>query len=856
MGRAWRRACVLLQWRRHDSEMAEEIALHEAMKRDAFIAQGMTHADASHAARRAMGNPTTMQESAREVWRVAWLRDAMQDAAYGARTLRRNPTFALVAVLGLAFGLGFSAAVFTGYNAFAMRGWDLPDADRVVALWATTPGRGESGANPSGFSLAQTRAFAERARTLDGISAYVRTGNDGSSVILAAPVGAGYFDVVGIPMARGRAFAADEDRIEAPARVMVVSHRYWTTTLASNPAVLGTSVKVNGVPFTVIGVAAEGFGGTNIIATDVWIPLAAMPVIRPRDNRSQGPLANRDECCLDVMARLAPGVSRSAAEAELTGILARMARAGTDTVPRVVNLLPFTFTGMAGPRVSREVTGTFLLIGAGVAVVLLLACANIANLLLARATTRQREMGIRLAMGASRGRIVRQLMTESLLLALLASIPALLIASWAPGWIIHTLTDLSHTLQFSTDRNVLLFTVLAATICCALFGLAPALHASRPLQMGRTRLPLRSIFLSAQVTFCVVLLVVSGLLVRSASIGRNLDLGFATKDVTELAVALPATDDEAKTAKRLETAIPELASSVGVRRYAVISNPPFLANEWEYRTAPGGEARRARVLFASSEYFATLDIRLLAGRLYANDPRRSEVVVNASLAALLGGPVKAIGTRLHMDNGEVTVVGVTAAAHDLASRAVEPGIYFAFPWTIAPRMIVRGAPDEARRLSSAIMARDPSLFVSMRTYAWYLEDATTSATFAAMVSGAMGTLALVLASIGMFGVLSYWVQQRQQDISVRMALGAAPRNVVGLVLGATARAVGWGLALGLVLAVGAAQLLRSNLSGLSTMDPASYAGAMGVLALAGLLATLLPVRRAVRIEPMQALRGD
>ncbi len=856
IGRGMRRLRVLLQWKRHDADMAEEIALHEEMKRDALIASGMSHADAVVAARVAMGNVTSERETSRAVWRFGWLRDAMQDVSYGARALRRSPAFALVAILGLSLGLGFSAAVFTGFNAFALRGWELPEPDRMVALWTTTPGRGKDNANPAGFTLEQMEWMAQDARSLDGVVAHIKVRPDGTGALTAAPVSARYLTLLGVPMTLGRNFVDDEDRIGAPSRVLILSHRYWTNALSRKADIVGSTLPVNGVPFTVIGVGGAGFDGTNVIGVDGWIPMAAMPVIRPRDRRSLGALAHKDECCVDLVARLAPGVSRDAAAAELSLLLARHVRPGIDTIPRTVVTLPFTFTGISGPDMTGDIAGVFALIGGGVAAVLLLACANVANLLLARATARQREMSIRLALGASRGRIVRQLMTESLLLASLASVPALLIARWAPGWIVKTLTEQTHTLQFSTDWHVLLFTMAIAVTCCVLFGLAPALHASRPLSMQRQRLPLRSVFLSAQITFCVVLLVAAGLFARSANVGRSIDLGFATRDVTELRISLPATDDEAQRSARLAAELPQLAASLGIRGVAYSTMSPFNPDGWSYRAAPGSPEQVTRMVQATPEYFALLGIRLVAGRVFASDSARREIVVNTPMAKLFGGAARAIGATLLFGDQRVTIVGVTGTTHDVGAREVPPAVYSPFPWTSAPRVIVRGTPDDARRLAAAIMSRDPSLLVSLRSYAWYVRDATTSATFAAMVSGAMGLLALILATVGMFGVLSYWVQQRQQDISVRMALGAAPRDVVRLVFGASGRAVGWGLALGLVLAIGAAQLLRSNLFGLSPLDPAAYGGALAVLALCALLATLLPVRRAVRIEPMRALRGD
>jgi predicted permease len=559
---------------------------------------------------------------------------------------------------------------------------------------------------------------------------------------------------------------------------------------------------------------------------------------------------------VNVAARLAPGVSREAAASELTALLAQTKRPGVDTVARTVVAQSFTAVGSSGPNVSSEVLPVFMLIGAGVGAVLLLACANVANLLLARAATREREIRIRLALGASRGRVVRQLMTESLLLALLAGIPALAIAQYVPQWLIPTLTPYPVTMSFVPDSRTVAFTLGLSVASCLLFGLTPALHATRSLVVQRRMVPLRSVFLSAQVVFCLVLLVSAGLFLRSIDAERTKDLGFSPAGVLELTVSIPANEDEQARSQRLHGEISEMAQASGVQQWSPRNTAP-LQSSGRLVTIPGEtKAQPLAEVLVSPDYFDLAGIRMQAGRAFANEASIPEVVINTPLAERMGGVTEAVGATLLIDSVAHAVVGVIGNVHDFNLRRMPGAVYLAYPWTSAPRVLVRDSPDGARKLAQAIMSRDPSLGVSIKSYDWYIQDALSTSRFAALVSGAIGALALVLASVGMFGVFSFWVRQRQHDIGVRMALGATPTHVLGMVLRASTRAVGWGLLVGVIAAAGAAQLLRGSLYGLSPLDPWSFAAAIGVLVGTAVMATLLPAWRAVHVDPLESLRAD
>lgn len=851
-GRVWRRLAVLWRWRSHQDELREEIAWHAEMRRAEFERQGLAPADAAAAANRAMGNVTAVRETSRGIWLGRWLESVWQDLAFGLRSMRRNVGFTLTVVGGLGAGLGCCAAAFSTFNAFAMRGWAVREPERLVALFATVD-NGPQDRRSAGFSLAQMDAFATRSRLLDGVIAYERWRPDGTGNITVAPVSGSYFAVLGVPMLRGRAFDASEDRIGAPLPVIVLSETYWRTRLASAPEVVGSTVRVRGLSFVVIGVAAPGFNGTDLSRVDAWIPLATLPLVRPTEEVAHTALADRDVCCVHVAARLAPGATAEGVAEELTAILASVARPGIDTIPRRVRANGFTLVGSAGPNVMEEITPIFLMLGAGTALVLLLACANVGNLLLARAAVRQREITTRLALGASRARIVRQLMTESVLLALLAGLPALLLASWLPPRIVAVLTPDALALTFPADWRVGAVTLTLALLSCLVFGLAPALAATRRLTESRGGVPLRSVFLSAQVALSCALLVAAALFLRSARQERDVARGYEYQSVRELRLDPPADQVDTTVAARLATTLPQLVETSGLP-FAFTSAPPFGTGGVHLKGA-GATHPNVPLLRATSGYFSVLSIPLLAGRTYRDGSAR-EVVVNAALAATLGGVRAAIGSTVAIDSVPHEVVGVVGDARDLRTRDVAIAAYAPLEWRHVPQILVRASTDETRALRQRLADAESSLDVSWRDYRWYVDRALSGAITAAILAGGLGLLALALASIGMFGVFSYWVRQQRREIGIRLALGAAPGRVVRMVLRTSAKAVGWGLLAGVALALVAAFVIRSSLYGVSALDPVAFVGTAGVLLLVALVATLLPARWAARIDPAESLRTD
>lgn len=854
VARLGRRLAVLVRFRAHQAELHEEMALHRDMRVNDFLAQGMSRVEAEAAASRAMGNMTVERESSRSVWAVRWADDLVRDAAYALRSLARTPLFTLVAIVGLTGGLSFSIAAFSAFNALVLRGWPVDDPATLTALYAT-PRDNPTDRRQSGFSYDEMRLLSTRAQTLTDVFAWERARSDLTGGVTAAFVTPGYLRALGVHMAAGRDFRAEDDRVGAPTAVAVVSDRWWRTRMNAARDAVGSVVRVSGVPFTVIGVAEPGFDGTDRGAIDAWVPLTAMPLVRPRDRMSRTALAHRDVCCVQVAARLADGATRDAAAREVADLLAQARRPGIDTIPRVIRAHRFSITGTSGPGVDAEIAPVFALLFGGVALVLVLACANVANLLLARAAVREREIGIRLALGASRGRLVRQLMTESLVLSLIATIPAIVLAQLIPPFIIQSYAIDDMVFDFTADGRVMAVAVALSVGSCMMFGLVPALQASKPRLMG-ARLPLRTVFLSTQVAVCLVLLVCAGLFLRSVQAGRTLPMGFEPSAITELTIVPPANEDESARTARFIADLPGLMRDVGVARYALASQSPFSAALT--RVQLGEHERRVRSVEVSASYIDVAQLTLLAGRAFRdNGARADEIVINANLADSLGGVANAVGRTLVVDSVPRTVVGVVANARDAGGvREFLPALYRPPSKEYMPHLLLRASTAEAQRVARELRRRDASIGVAVRPYSWYVERNFGVAKGAATIAGALGVLALGLAAAGMFGVFACWVQQRRREIGIRLALGAARGDVLRLVLRVTGRALGWGLLAGLVLAVLAAQALRSNLYGLPPLDPVSFGTALGVLLLSALLATLWPAWSATRVTPMESIRSD
>lgn len=855
----------LLHQRRHERELAEEIETHRQMLEDRQRAAGLSEQDARHAAQRAMGNATLAREDARGVWIATWLQSVFQDLGYAARSLRSQSGFTALALLALGLGIGVNTSLFAWYNAIALRPWPVRDPGRVVRV--------SSGGYQRGFSMAEYRYLSAHSHSVAGLAleSIARVSLDGQADepdVWIQFVGGNYFSLLGVDMELGRSLAAVEDRMEAPEAVAVLSFQTWQTRYRGDPGILGRRIRLNDLPFTVIGVVGKDFRGTSVNCA-LWVPLASKPLIDPAARVS---LASTNWCC-NMVARLAPGVPREQARAELI-TLSRQFQSGIGQPPHDINLYGTTRLDRGGSN--KYFYQLFALLLAAFGSVLLLACANVANLLLARAAARQREIAVRICIGAGRLRIVRQLLTESLLLAALGSGLGLLLAHVLPGFILSRMAPLYSDLNLTPDPTVLAYSIAIAVFSAALFGLAPALRATR-ISVGEgmkqqgahasPRFPLRGVLLGVQVAISVTLLAGAGLLTRGVWQALSLDLGFKIKGVTTINVNLPSKSyDQARRRAFFDDVVQQMKpfGQVGVGYpppSGIVRAPIALAGE---KTA---DARQVGWGTANAGYFDVLGVPIVAGRNFipaGREPRN--ILINETMARDFWPGQNPIGraifdsgdrffSRLIFNGGDrLEIVGVVRDAQLTGPGPIEPTF---FQQAYATTLLV---PEDLSSIAAAVVRRlEPRAVVTSAPLSDQLERLLPflAATRQAMqVASALGALALLLATIGVYGVISYSVEQRRREIGIRMALGARSGEILGLILGCNAVPVVCGLAAGLAVSLAGSKVLESLLHGVSRFDPLAYGAVLAVLLAAAAAACAIPARRATSIAPVEALRQD
>jgi predicted permease len=872
-----RRVWYLIRQRQFERDLDEEIEFHRAMAQRDLEQRGMGPGAADSASRRLIGNTTLAREESRGVWIWPWLESVWQDAAYAIRNLRRQPGFTAVVVVVLATVIGLHTTLVTVIAGVVLRPWPgVQDAGRVVAVYLLGPVGRSAGFAAAGFPLSDYRTVAGRARSLSGVVATlaeeVRVGTgDGARSAQALLVTGNFFEVLGIGVAPGRGFSADEDRPGRAEPVAVLAYDYWQSHFGGDPAIVGTSVRVNEVPFTVVGVASRDFSSAEpAYGKQLFLLLAAASHLRPHE----APIT----CCVDVAGRLAAGATREQARAELD-LLSREFVLPDGTKPRGVIVTGTEFASRPGRTDSVGPLAAASAISAGLLLVWLIACANIGNLLLARAAARVREIGIRLSLGASRRRLIRQLLTEGFVLALSGSALGIGIAYKLPFLLLHFLGGSTAAFPFriTVDGVVLGYALLLAGVSAAAFGLAPALFATRTdvaavlnerEGLPASKFPLRGLLLTVQVAVSVVLLVSAGLLMRGAQRAGAFDPGFAVNDVTAVAFELPpGTYDDAR--KRaffadLTDALRGLpANAIDAFGFATWE-PTFIRRGYmtpiRLPDRASEQDTMAQYVEVSPDYLTVLQIPIVAGRNFdASDAARPVVVINEAMARLYWPDTNPVGQTFLLGRVERReIVGVMRDAHTHSMGTVPPLFYQPLRGgRMVPRLVIRssrGVP--AAELKRIVAGIDPRVRIQTTPLSAHLEARVAESKWGPMLAAVLGAFALVLATVGMFGVFAYAVRQRTREIGIRMALGAQPSAVLRLILAGQSRAVAAGLVVGLFGAVASSIVMRSRLHGLSPFDPVSYVGVAVLLAAAGIAASYLPARRAVRVDPVVALRYE
>lgn len=874
-----------LRWlfrRRHTKdELAREIDAHIAERVDDLIEGGVSPENARTIAMREFGNSTLQIEKSREVWIAPWLTSIWQDLRYAVRSLARQPGFTVTAVGILAVGIGLVTTLFTVINGVFLRPWNARHASSLAIVVQ----RSATGGVPSGLLTSpEYRYLREHSRSFTHLASWTRgesliPGEEpveyGSTATHARStfVSANYFDTLGIGVQVGRTFREEEENYGTPHAVAIISDRLWRDYFGASEAMLGDAIRVRELPFTVIGVAARDFRGPDIgVPIDLWMPLPSVALLHsatPGNDWLQQ-LADPTSKQSSVIGRLRPGITRAGAAAELT-VLSQQFRTSLSLEPYGISLYDTRLISALSANAGHyrgPLAAVGLIFGA-LLLVMLLACANTGNLVLARGLSRQREIATRLSLGASRARVVRQLLTESLVIAVAAGAVAVWVASLVP-WVFSQGFDKPE--RFSPDAAVFGFASIMAMIACVISGVTPALWTTkmnlatraneRAGRAGAGRL--RTVLLATQLALSMVLLIGAGLLTRTINHVATLDPGFAIHEVQAIGIRLPGGTSAEERAAFART----LRAAVDADDLPAIAFSEFTAITTGHRRSmlrrDGEDPEMDRFIVArpvSANYFSVLGIPFVEGRSLADDERAREVVINQAAARLFWPNGTAVGRRLvggeedYPDFHEV--VGVVQDVAVTSLTDMQPVVYQ--PIQSGEMLFVRDlSPTVVDRVTSIASAIEPRVRVASRPLS---DDLTAIASspefmFARRVAWTIALLALALATVGAFGVFAYMVEERRREIGVRMALGAQARQVVWAVIGGARLPLAFGLGIGLVLSLGAAQMLRSFLFGLSPFDPITYLGIAAILVAAALLATWLPARRATRIDPAITLRGD
>jgi putative ABC transport system permease protein len=875
-----------------DREFEEEIAMHLEMRTRELIAAGMDPAAARAAAIRKMGNVRDLKRECvdlgrkrdREMQVTLFLEELRDDITFAFRQLLAAPAFTLVATLTLALGIGANSAIFALVDATLLRPLPYPNPDRLVTIWEKSPATARGFASPPNMLdwRSRSRSFEKIAGFTPSVGSMVLATGDGSAETVSRQwVTAGIFDVLGVPPIAGRTFTADDEQKRA--RVVVFSEGLWESRFNRSPDIVGKAVKLDGELWTVVGVVPKQF---EILGkTSMWAmrPFVNMP---PRARVSYQ---------LQVVGRLKPGVSVEAAQADLAAVADGLSR----EFPEFNKGRTVTIERMHDTMVGSDLKTTSMLFLGVVAFVLLICCANVANLLLARATARTRELAVRSALGAGRLRIVRQLLTESVVLALIGGALGIgvgySILRVAPVLIPEGLLPGTVTLQF--DLRVVAFCAIAALIVGVLFGIAPAWQAtsfSSPEVMGSdTRTTtggggrLRNLLVVGEVATAVLLLCGAGLLLRTLLAVNSFDRGFKAQSVlTMLVDPLGPTYPTPETLQQFYNQVEaEVRAIPGVQDVAWSSAVPLGESVFgEYPLtyeivgdAPVEDSRKptSNYQIVSPSYFSALDLAIVAGRNFdARDaPGTPRVaIVNEAFARALGGR-NPIGLRVGFKPADSqtekpTIVEIVGVAKQVKQRPDETTDFVQVYTPLAQDLLgdiilmVRSQTDRASALAPSVRAAIARIDRSQTTgvaSVTTLEDVEWAATgrhrFRAVMVASFAALALALAMVGVFGILAYSVQQRVRDFGVRRAIGATTRDVIGLVVGSALKVIAAGAVIGLVLSAAFARLIATMLFGVQPLDFVTFALATIVLGIMTAFAIAGPAWRAARIDPAQALRG-
>ena len=807
-----------------------------------------------------------------------------QDVKYSFRMFAKNPGFTLLVVLTLALGIGANSTIFSWVNSTLLN--PIPGAAHTGEMVSITAG---AVANPRPFSYPDLKDLQERNKSVSGLIGYSDyqmslTGNGKPERIWGTLVSANYFDVLDVRPVLGRMFLASEGEKPGGAPVVVISYRFWKTHLGGRSSIIGQQIEINRHRYTIIGIAPSVFQGTQTgLRADLWISVMMASQIVPS---GADVLNDRGDTWLLVMGRLKPEVSREQAQADLTVVMKQIANQFPDSHRGADSIMADPlWRAPFGANYYLHAILSILMIIAGV--VLLLACANVANLLLVRSVARRREIAIRLSMGATRWRLIRQLLAESLVLSLAGGGMAVLLTIWTSGMFSRFIppTNVPISINSDVDRTVLLATFVIAIVTGIIFGILPAVRSSgiAPIEIlkeegasvtgGVRRGRLSGALVVAQIALSLILLICAGLFIRSFRLAQQFNPGFNPSHVLlasyELFTGGYQKADGMEFDRRLVAKVERLP---GVQSVSLSDWVPLGFTYSSEEVKPEGyvlqrnESMQADDAIIAPNYFRTMEIPLVSGRDFTpQDTEKSQAVaiVNQAFARRYWPNQDPLGKKVHARDRWFDVIGIARNSDYIELRErPQPFIYFSLFQVYYPGMTIH-----------ARVAGDPLMFASPVEAAVHQLNAdlpvydvstlqtrvllnTTNNRLAGTFVGIFGLLALILAAVGIYGVIAYSTRQRTHEIGIRVALGAAPRDVFRIVIGQGARLVVTGLAIGLAASFLLTRLLSAQLFGISAADPATYISVAVLLASVALLACYIPARRAMRVDPMVALRYE
>jgi predicted permease len=882
---AFRRALAFIRRNRLDAELAEEIRLHLELRRQQLIENGVDPREADYEARRRFGNVTAVREETFAMWGSPSLDTMTHDVRYGLRMIAKSRGVSAVAIVSLAVGISVSTLLFSFANSFLFRPLHAATPAELMQVFTSDSDGGLYG----GSSYLDYEAYRDSAAVFSGLLASTRaqatlSDAERSDVLQGLLVSGNYFNVLGLQPSRGRFFLAEEARTPGADPVVVVSHDAWWRRFGSDPQIVGRVLRLNGYAFTVIGVGPPRFTGTSIeYAADFFAPVTMQRAISPGSEM----LPNRSARIFNMFGRLKRGVSIQAAEVSLRVVGAQLLLQYPDEWrdrsgrARLVSVLPERKARFVGAAPGAT-AWLFSSVMAGVVVLLGIACLNVATVLLARATTRRKEIAVRLALGASRRRVVQQLLTECALLAAAGGALGLLMAQWLAALVARFRPDEAPPFDLSLDYRVLVFSVAASLLTVVLFGLAPALQTTRPdvnaelkdtarpLHVRRLRVRLRDGLVIVQVALSVALLIGAALLFRSFHVGRTGDPGFRRDGVLSVDIDLSTMTNVSGTRARFyREAVASMSQTPGVERAALAALVPLNgSNITEAIEISEGGGRRSVVLdinVVGAGYFALMDVPLMRGREFGAADRENMptvAIVNDTMARQFWNG-DAIGHVLMEKEGPVEVVGVVGdVRHRSFGERPRPMVYFCADQRSYRRMTLHvrtGGPPAAvaREMQRALHEIDPAAGVS-RPYRMseYIDRVTMPQRLGALAAAATGVVELALAVMALYGVIAYATSQRTREIGLRMALGAPAGAVTHLIMRDGLRLTLAGLVLGFAIALAAGPLIASLLIGVGAADPVSFTAAAVLMLAVAAVASYLPARRAMRVDPSVALRTE